>query len=417
MFFTLRGDIFMSKKRILSSIFAVLLCTSLLSGCTAAKEKKAEAVTVKVLTQSLPTLQQTELLDFIDQYEKQHSGIKIELEDGGNNYFSNIMGKIQTKSEPDVFMMDNSSVSSLAGSGTLSTLDEYMDEKDISDFNTNLLNQFKVNGKLYGIPLAGDTLALYYNKDMFDAAGLKPPSNWTELENAAIALTKGDTVGLCLEYDPFNYIPFMLQAGGKLSDGTKATFNSEECVKGLSFFNSLFTKKIAATSQSLSADNVVKAITNKSAAMIIGFSSFAQYIDNPNNSKINWAVVPLPKGDTNGNFFQASGVVVSSRTKHKKEAVEVAKFLSDKNAQGLITEGSVAIPSRKSAQQEYVKTHSKMEPFIAMLNTAVSLNYGENTGRVFNALTEATNKLRSKEMQDVKQALDYGVKFYNESKQ
>ncbi|MEK7680738.1 MAG: extracellular solute-binding protein, partial [Patescibacteria group bacterium] len=54
-------------------------------------------------------------------------------------------------------------------------------------------NDVIVNGKIYGLPLSLDTMALYYNKDLFDKAGIpEPPKNWEEFQSAAKKLTKYD---------------------------------------------------------------------------------------------------------------------------------------------------------------------------------------------------------------------------------
>lgn len=406
------------KKKTMSAVLGVMLMVSSLAGCSsAASVKKAEPVTVKVVMQSLPVLQQTALLDFADEFTKKNPGIKIEIETP-SGYSQEINNRIQSGKDLDVFMTDNSTASTLADNGAIASLDSDITDKDLQDTNTNLLNQFKIKGKLYGIPVGGDTLALYYNKDMFDAAGLKPPTTWNELEFDANKLTKGEVVGLGAEYNPVFFLPFMLQGGGKILDGNKAVFNNEGCVKGLNFFNSLFTKKIAADSSALSAEYIDSALLKGSVAMCLGFSSWAQYIMNDATyaKKINWGVASLPKGDADGAYFQAMGAVVSSKSPHKKEAAEVVKFMTSKEVQGLIVESGVGIPASKAMEQDYAKKYPQMEAFLTMLNRAVPLNYSDNMGKVMQALNEAGNKLHSGEMQDAKQALDFAANSYNNSK-
>lgn len=403
----------MTSRKMLSFITAALCTASIFSGCSsAAVSKKSEAVTIKCFMQSLPTIQQTELLDLKDKFEKNHTSIKIEIEDGGNKYENEINNKIQSGQAPDIFMMDSVSTSKLAAKGKLLSFDELIDKKDLEDFNVNLLNQFRINGKLYGLPEAGQSLGLFYNKDMFNEAGLKPPTTWEELEAAATKLTKGNVTGLSVEYSPAFFIPFMLQGGGKIAEGNKPSFNSEACAKGLNFFNSLFAKKIAADGKTLSRQYSVEAFIKKDAAMALGFSGDANYVIS-SNPGFNWGVVVLPKGNTTGSFFQSTGIVVSNSTKNRKEAVEVAKFFSEGNVQRLIAESGIAIPSRRSMQQEYTKKYPQMEAFLTMLNNSEPLNYGDDLGKLFNALNDAGTKLQSGQMKDAKEALDYAVNLYN----
>jgi len=403
----------MTRVKILSFITAALCASSILVGCnTTAASKKSEVVTIKCFMQSLPTLQQTELLDLKDQFEKKHTSIKIQIEDGGNNYGDELNKKLQAGQAPDIFMMDSVSASKLAASGKLLSFDELIDKKDLEDFNVNLLNQFRINGKLYGLPEAGQSLGLFYNKDMFNEAGIKPPTTWEELEADAAKLTKGSMVGLSVEYNPMFFIPFMLQSSGKITEGNKPSFNSEACIKGLNFFNSLFTKKIAADGRALSRDYSVEAFIKKDAAMAIGFSGDASYVIS-SNPGFNWGVVTLPKGNTTGGFFQSTGILVSNSTKHRKEAAEVAKFFSEGEVQRLVAESGIAIPSRKSMQQEYTRKYPQMEAFLTMLNNSEPLNYGDDLGKLLNALNDAGARLQSGQMKDAKEALDYAVNLYN----
>lgn len=398
----------MNRKKILSLILGVMCIASIFTGCNKAEAKKGEPVTIKCAVQSLPTIQQTEIEEYIDKFHQEHTNIKIELQDISGNYNEELNSRIEQNTEPDLFMLDDMSAANYASQGKLLAIDNLVDEKELNDFNDNLLNQFKINGKLYGLPAAGNTMALFYNKDMFDSEGLKPPTTWSELEFAAKKFTKGDNVGLAVEYEPIYFIPFMIQGGGKISDGSKLMFNDEGSVKGLNFFDSLFKRKIAANSEGLFTDSVIKAFMGKKAAMCIGFSGEASYVSDYAN--INWDTAPLPRGDQEGGFFQANGIVVSGQTKHSKEAVEVLKFFSSKEVQGIIAESAIAVPARKSMQQQYIKSHPKMEAFITMLNKSTPISYGENIGKVMSALGNAASMLYSGKVPDAKQALDEAIK-------
>lgn len=82
--------------------------------------------------------------------------------------------------------------------GALLPLDQYFAPAGLkpSAFNQTALNAMKVGGKTYGIPQMSSDLMLYYNKDMFKAAGLKPPKTLAELDAAAEKLTvrKGNEI-------------------------------------------------------------------------------------------------------------------------------------------------------------------------------------------------------------------------------
>ena len=72
---------------------------------------------------------------------------------------------------------------------------------DTSAFFPGYLDAFKgPDGKIYGFPKDGNTLAMAYNAAMLEAAGIEPPTNWEELQAAAEALTTGDQKAFCLNH-------------------------------------------------------------------------------------------------------------------------------------------------------------------------------------------------------------------------
>lgn len=95
--------------------------------------------------------------------------------------------------------------------------------------------------EVYGLRITSNNLALFYNKDLFDAAGLDYPDDtwkWDDLRNAAKTLTdtEAGVYGLDLPvYDKnggytWNWLPFLWQNGGEFlnEDRTEAVFNSAE---------------------------------------------------------------------------------------------------------------------------------------------------------------------------------------------
>jgi multiple sugar transport system substrate-binding protein len=138
----------------------------------------------------------------------------------------------QQKASPDILLIDNPSVSTLAGSGILTnTTQTKLSTKGIE---ANILNAGVVNGKTYGVPIGANTLALYYNKTILDKAGVDPSSitSWATL-TAALAKVKaiGDVgitfSGINTEEGSFQFLPWFWGSGANLtkldsSDGVSA---------------------------------------------------------------------------------------------------------------------------------------------------------------------------------------------------
>ncbi|NUS12901.1 MAG: extracellular solute-binding protein [Streptomyces sp.] len=129
----------------------------------------------------------------------------------------------QQGDSPDVLIVDNPVVSTLADAGVLTTADE--NKLDTSQVEPNLLAAGQSGGKTYGTPIGANTLALYYNKDVLKAAGVDPASikDWATL-NAALAKVKaagkrGITFSaIGTEEGSFQFLPWFWGAGAKLTD-------------------------------------------------------------------------------------------------------------------------------------------------------------------------------------------------------
>ena len=129
----------------------------------------------------------------------------------------------QQGTSPDVLIVDNPVVSTLATAGVLT--DTGTTKVDTSAVEQNLLAAGQADGKTYGIPIGANTLALYYNKNVLQAAGIDPASvtDWASLTaalaKAKAAGTKGITfAAIGTEEGSFQFLPWFWGAGANLTD-------------------------------------------------------------------------------------------------------------------------------------------------------------------------------------------------------
>jgi multiple sugar transport system substrate-binding protein len=127
----------------------------------------------------------------------------------------------QEGTSPDVILLDNPAVSTLADTGMLTTVDEL--GLDVSGVDENLLAAGVVDDATYGIPVGANTLALYYNADVLTAAGVDPATvtDWASLTDALAKVTgnggKGITfAGIGTEEGSFQFLPWFWGAGADL---------------------------------------------------------------------------------------------------------------------------------------------------------------------------------------------------------
>ncbi|MBD8078495.1 sugar ABC transporter substrate-binding protein [Cellulosimicrobium arenosum] len=163
----------------------------------------------------------------------------------------------QEGTSPDVILIDNPAVSTLADTGMLSTNEEL--GLDTSDVDENLLAAGVVDGGEYGIPIGANTLALYYNTEILDEAGVDPASitDWDSLTAALEAVTgaghQGITfAGIGTEEGSFQFLPWFWGAGADLTQ-----LDSPEAVEALELWTGWLDEGYAPNSVIQNSQNTV----------------------------------------------------------------------------------------------------------------------------------------------------------------
>ncbi|MEU4346051.1 extracellular solute-binding protein [Streptomyces sp. NPDC023838] len=142
----------------------------------------------------------------------------------------------QQGNSPDVLVVDNPVVSTLAEAGVLTTADE--NKLDTSKVDPNLLAAGQSGGKTYGTPIGANTLALYYNKKVLKEAGVDIASvkDWKSLTEALAKVKKAGKKGITFsaigtEEGSFQFLPWFWGAGAKLTE-----LDSSQAVSALSLW-------------------------------------------------------------------------------------------------------------------------------------------------------------------------------------
>jgi multiple sugar transport system substrate-binding protein len=144
------------------------------------------------------TNQQPGLQQILDDFTAE-TGIKTDLQvKDWNSYWTALEAAATGGAMPDVFWMHSNNAQVYMNNGMLLDLDPYIeksDKIDLANYMEGVTNLYTYNGTHYAIPKDYDTIALWYNKTMFDEAGISYPDEtwtWDDLLDAAKKLTKDD---------------------------------------------------------------------------------------------------------------------------------------------------------------------------------------------------------------------------------
>ncbi|WP_422739218.1 sugar ABC transporter substrate-binding protein [Micromonospora sp. WMMD729] len=154
----------------------------------------------------------------------------------------------QQGNSPDVLIVDNPVISTLAEAGALTTTEE--NKLDTSSMAPNLLGAGQSGGKTYGVPIGANTLALYYNKDLLTAAGVDPASvtDWTSLTTALTKVKAKGKKGITFsaigtEEGSFQFLPWFWGSGAQLT-----SLDSPQAVAALTLWTDWLKQGLAPNS-------------------------------------------------------------------------------------------------------------------------------------------------------------------------
>lgn len=392
------------KKNFLSVILVITIIAGLISGCGRGEEKTKDGkVVIKYATYSAGPDHLEDLDEMVTEFEKQNPDIKVEVEViGYDDYFTKLQTQASSKTLPDVFEMNYENFNTYASNGVLLDLTE-LAEKDES-FSPDLLvgntyEYFQREGKLYGLAEKVSDVVLYYNKELFDEAGVKYPQadwTWNDILSASQVLTKDGVYGF---YAPITYnelYKVVAQNGGALFDEDgKPTIDSKENVEALQWMlDKMLVHHIQPTPEEMSGKTPEDMFKNSEIAMeVTGSWMVSTFADAP----FEWDIALEPGMTDQIHHVFADGIVASANTKNKEAAWKWIRFLStDTTAAEIRLESSWDLPviNDESIQEKYIsqeKPENRKVIFEAM-DTGIMPVVVDHYAEVQNAINEELNR-------------------------
>ncbi len=259
-----------------------------------------------------------------------------------------------------------------------------------------LVKEMSVGGQYYGLPTAVRSLALFWNKKLFQEAGLdptKPPGSLGELVEVAKKLTKRDAGGNLLQagiaLDPagqdHQWIREVLirQMGGQpySEDGRKVAYDSEAGAKAVAWYTDLVAKERVSEFGFLT--DAVTAFKSGKAGLTIDGSFRLGAFDG--QSGLDYGVAELPALDgKRSNFasYWVNGITPKATGAKKEAAAKFLKFITTPEAMELWLDKVGELPARKAvAERDAVKNHPKYGAFIRGLAYAQATFFVNETGQ------------------------------------
>lgn len=390
----------MQFKKIVASILCAAMLVVSVAGCQSkeaasggsAAANNDEKVSLKFALWDKN--QQPIYQKMVDQFMEENPNIKVEIEiTPWAQYWTKLETAATGGSLADVFWMNGPNVTKYAEGNMMTPLDDFIskDKIDLSQYPEALVKLYNVGGKQYGIPNDFDTVGLFYNKEIFDNAGVKYPTadwTWDDVVAAAPKLTdksKG-IYGIAAQNANQNgFYNTMIQAGGYIlsDDKKKCGFDDPKSIQGIQCWIDLIKKGVSPTAQQLTDTTADTMFESGKVAMIYSGSWIVpEYVANE-KIKDKFDLQIMPKMEKRATIIHGLVNAIYSKTKYPEQAWKLVKHLAGKDANDIRATSNIALPAYKPSLEKYTasKPQYNLKALTDELDYAVMYPCTEKTAK------------------------------------
>ncbi|NJN16952.1 MAG: sugar ABC transporter substrate-binding protein [Oscillochloris sp.] len=307
--------------------------------------------------------------ELVAAFEERHPSIDVTLTHipGQSDYRKRLGVDFAAGTPADVVLLNYRRYAAFAAKGALEPLGPYLERSELiseADFYPETIAPFYWQGRLMCIPQNLSSLVVYYNRDLFRAAGLADPDpNWTweDFLRTAQALTRDtdgdgeiDQYGLGSEVSIFRVAPFIWQNGGELVDDplmpTRLTLDAPETRAALQWFVDLQVRhRVVPDAVAESAEDSESRFLNGRLGMFLnsrrGVPTYRTI------EAFDWDVAPLPQGKQRAGILHADAYCMPASAANKDAIWRFIEFANSPDGQHIIAASGRTVPSLRAVAE------------------------------------------------------------------
>jgi multiple sugar transport system substrate-binding protein len=281
----------------------------------------------------------TVLQNMIDKFEADNTDIEVELQSiAYNDYFTALATKMAGNGGPDCFELNMENFLTYAIRDSIEPLDSYFESTDVSQdvYSEGPLNAATYSNKLYAIPQSFSTVVLFYNKALFDQAGISYPTDdwtWEDEQNAAAAIRAlGEDIWGTFQPVTYNELYKTVQAnGGSLvsDDGKTFTMDSLANVDTLQMMLNRVCgdARVMPNVEDMAGRGDWDMFKSGNLGMIhTGIWGFADFTENIKD--FEWDIAVEPGNTQNATHFFANVACVNKASDKKEAAFRFINYMA-----------------------------------------------------------------------------------------
>jgi multiple sugar transport system substrate-binding protein len=307
--------------------------------------------------------------EVIAAYENDHPDVDVKMIEASDR--DDLIARLSTSfaagTPPDLFLLNYRFYAQFAARDVLEPIEDRVDDSDVfgqGDFYEEAMNAFRFNDELTCLPQNISSLVVYYNKDLFQKAGVAEPKEgwkWDDMVAAAKKLTtdsnddgKAEVYGLGIEASLIRIAPFVWSAGGDLVDDdenpTHFTLDTPEAEVALERFLQLHvTDKVTPGDEEVEAEDDETRFQNGRMAMVL--SSRRSTPTFRTIQKFDWDVAALPQHEEQAGILHSDAYCLTKASDNKDAAWSFMEYALGPEGAPIVAKSGRTVPSLKSVAE------------------------------------------------------------------
>jgi multiple sugar transport system substrate-binding protein len=301
----------------------------------------------------------------VDAFEERHPEIDVLIEyvPDANDFYARLATGYAAGDVPDVYLINYRRYGQFAAAGGLTPVGPALEQSETiaaEDYYPQPMEAFTFNGELMCLPQNLSSLVVYYNRDLFEAAGVPLPTmdwTWDDFLAAAQTLTLDtdsdgvtDQYGVGIEPSLIRMTPFIWQAGGELVDNLEApttlTIDTPAAREGLQFVLDLnHVHHVVPSESEVLAQGLEDQFAAGTVAML--FQSRRVVPTLRESAEFIWDVAPLPRHAEAAGVLHSDAYCLSANAEHPEAAWAFIEFANGPEGQPIAAAVGRTVPSLK----------------------------------------------------------------------
>jgi multiple sugar transport system substrate-binding protein len=294
-----------------------------------------------------------------DNFEKDNEGTTVEVVEIAekDEHIARLASSFASGEPPEIFLVNFREYSQFVSQGAVEPIGPLVDERgvDLGDYYTPPVEAFSYGGQLQCFPQNISSLVVYWNRSVFEDAGVEPPAEgwtWDDFRSTAEQLSDGKIDGVGIDPEIIRLAPFVWSNGGNLVDDETApthfTLDEPASKEALEFLAGLQHDGLMPTAKELAAEDLETRFTTGKVGMML---ESRKVVPGFREARFEWDVAPLPVAEEPATILHSDAYCISAGADEIEAAADFVAHAIGEEGQSLAALSGRTVPSLISAAE------------------------------------------------------------------